>query len=353
MLLATATVSLAACSSSTSGGERVCPPGEQRACPCPGGGDGVQVCSPDGAEFMPCDCSGAGGSSGMGGSSAAGGASGAGAEGGVGGAAGTGALAGQGGMSGSAGAAGSPGGAGGMSGSAGMGGMPMCPQGRGPLMTNVGPFCIDQTEITQSQYQNFLATPEMIFQPTECTWNMDFAPATNGLGCSSASFTPGTTPNQPVVCIDWCDARAFCNWAGKRLCGSLGGGPSDYTRFNDPSESQWHFACGGPSRTQFPYGNQYNLMACVTGENGGTAPENVGSNPLCVGGFTGLRDMSGNVQEWEDSCLDGGPPTEAACRVRGGFYASSPANQVECATNNVLMRDDAQPSTGFRCCADL
>lgn len=38
------------------GGAGSCVPGQQVACACPGGGDGIQVCNPDGSSFGPCSC---------------------------------------------------------------------------------------------------------------------------------------------------------------------------------------------------------------------------------------------------------------------------------------------------------
>lgn len=43
-------------STSTTGETQPCTPGQQVACPCLGGADGVQVCRPDGAGYEPCQC---------------------------------------------------------------------------------------------------------------------------------------------------------------------------------------------------------------------------------------------------------------------------------------------------------
>lgn len=66
---------LFACSSDDPDPAKVCSPGKQEACACPGGGQGAQVCKDDGSGYgacSPCDVSagGAGGAAGTGGAPA-------------------------------------------------------------------------------------------------------------------------------------------------------------------------------------------------------------------------------------------------------------------------------------------
>ena len=83
-------------------------------------------------------------------------------------------------------------------------------------------YCIDSTEVTQSQYSAFLTgTRESVSDPPpECRSNTDLVP------CAGAGYEPATRGNYPVTCIDWCDAWSFCHWAGKRLCGAIAGVPA-------------------------------------------------------------------------------------------------------------------------------
>src|SRR6185437_5545544 len=116
-------------------------------------------------------------------------------------------------------------------------------------------------------------------------------------------FDPPTKGSDPVVCVDWCDAQAYCAWAGKRLCGAIGGGPA--TTYGDPNESQWYNACSNGGTTSFPYGNDYVAGDC----NGGATVAAVGTTPGCQGltsPYFGIFDMSGNVKEWEDHCMPRG-----------------------------------------------
>jgi hypothetical protein len=61
-------------SSASTGGPRVCIPGQQVACPCSGGGMGVQVCNSTGTSLGPCMCGGTTSTGGTGGAGGAGGA---------------------------------------------------------------------------------------------------------------------------------------------------------------------------------------------------------------------------------------------------------------------------------------
>lgn len=95
-------------------------------------------------------------------------------------------------------------------------GGPSCKGDHGPAPVDVGTYCVDSTEVTGRQYLEFLAAKagDTSGQPVDCSWNTTFEPAAD------------IDPNEyPVAFVDWCDALAYCTWAGKRLCGKIGGGP--------------------------------------------------------------------------------------------------------------------------------
>ncbi|AKU97445.1 Sulfatase modifying factor 2 precursor (C-alpha-formyglycine- generating enzyme 2) [Labilithrix luteola] len=216
------------------------------------------------------------------------------------------------------------------------------------------PFCIDSTEVTQAQYQVFLdATAGIVSQPSACAWNLSLAP-------TPSCFDPVKKPNVPVVCVDWCDARAYCAWAGKRLCGALGGGAGG----GKPLEKlEWYMACSKNATRVYAYGATYEQGICNDASSGKNALVDVASNPKCVGGFDGVFDMSGNATEWVDVCDDDSP--NSSCQARGGTFdekdpAVDPTRDLAFAHLRCNSGDQFHPprgssgeSLGFRCCSDV
>ena len=214
-----------------------------------------------------------------------------------------------------------------------------------------GGYSIDATEVTRAQYEAWLSTtPSTGGQPSYCSWNTDYTPDSQCEGSGSVCQSSGCGQN-PQVCVDWCDAYAYCKAVGKRLCGKIGGGANAYGDYADATKSQWFNACSSGGQNVYPYGDTYKSQACK-GEGSTTVP--AGSLSTCqssVSGYTGVYDLSGNVWEWEDSCL-GNSGQSDNCRLRGGSFHDFDYVALRCdSVNNYFSRGSSVGNVGFRCCA--
>jgi formylglycine-generating enzyme required for sulfatase activity len=219
-----------------------------------------------------------------------------------------------------------------------------CPGQGGPTMVNVGTFCIDSTEVTNAQYTAFLAAgPGPNLQPAECSFNTDYTPSANWP-------YPSGQDDYPVTMVNWCDGYAFCAWAGKRLCGNINGGPLDPSSYGDVTADERYYACSNAGMQPLPYGGTYTAGACNLDQ---PTPVAVASLAGCEGGFAGVFDLVGNVEEWLDSCSDSTGASDSCMDGTGSFGFPGPSGEsmVTCGFSDRDMRGTTDPNVGFRCCA--
>ncbi|MBL8716376.1 MAG: SUMF1/EgtB/PvdO family nonheme iron enzyme [Myxococcales bacterium] len=214
-------------------------------------------------------------------------------------------------------------------------------------------YCVDASEVTVAAYQDFatkVAVKDVAALPATCKWKTSFVAAVGGAA------------DEPIRGVDWCDAWAYCDTAGKRLCGAIGPGgaskpPSPFDKLDDPNVDQWRHACAYGGSPVWPYGTAAQPTKCNTSDRlvdagpGDVVP--VRSLSGCNGGSSGaelatLYDMSGNVAEWTDSCQSALGASDP-CRVRGGSFREK-ASSAACGVAMSRSRSDRQDWVGFRCC---
>ncbi len=203
-------------------------------------------------------------------------------------------------------------------------------------------FCIDVNEVTITQMELYdgltLTAPPGL--PTRCTgfWKRWYRRVAVG-------GDPPVTADEPAINVNWCQAFAYCKWAGKRLCRSLdSSGPS-------PTNSELFWACSNGGTSTRPYGPTYVAKSCDV-ESGRSTPTSITVAPKCHGTsppYDKIFNLVGSAEEWSDECVDTG--TKASCTTRGGYFGNASTDAL-CATTDLGPVDSEFASLGFRCCAD-
>jgi sulfatase modifying factor 1 len=226
-------------------------------------------------------------------------------------------------------------------------------------------FWMDATEVTASDYRAWLAT--LAGTPPlwsgACAWKTTapfdkvFDPdSRTDAQCSLPANELTTDPfaaNKPIRCVDWCEANAYCLWAGKRLCH----GYAQVTGL-EPRQSpdEWSLACSLGGTKAWPFDTSA-VSACNFGQAGcaevGNAcgPWPAGSVNSCRPGPGYPLDLGGNVSEWIDLCQNAHIPSDE-CHVRGGDYRSD-ISALACPAVAHARRASRDAGRGFRCCATL
>jgi formylglycine-generating enzyme required for sulfatase activity len=192
----------------------------------------------------------------------------------------------------------------------------------------VASFYIDKYEVTNLQYKQFIDATGR--KPPENVVNPDYTIWKNG------TF-PEELANHPVVNVTWYDAKAYCEWRGKRL----------------PTAVEWEKAARGPYGNIYPWGNEYfegfaNLYQ--KGEsyvNRRTVP--VGTYDMSKS-YYGVYDLAGNVWEWIDDTYITPDKKASKKLAKGGGWGYN-GNRYTARASYSLILDPNYTSNclGFRC----
>jgi formylglycine-generating enzyme len=178
----------------------------------------------------------------------------------------------------------------------------------------VNGFYMDQTEVTQEDYERVMGNNPSLFK-----------------GC----------PECPVEQVSWQDANDYCAKVNKRL----------------PTEAEWEYACRAGSLTKYYWGDTINGDYAWYSDNAERKTHPIGQKKP---NRLGLYDMSGNVYEWcsdwfDENSYSKNPPQnknvthEGGSRIiRGGSWNNN-SDGLPCVPRGWDIPDAQNNNVGFRC----
>lgn len=199
-----------------------------------------------------------------------------------------------------------------------------------PVKVTVKPFYMDKFPVTNEDFYDFMLATN--YKPKD--------PSNFLKHWENGKYKPGQE-DYPVVWVNLDDARAYAEWAGKRL----------------PTEIEWQFAAQGSDGRLWPWGNDFLNTRC---NNGFNRPTPVNAFPKGKSPFK-VEDLVGNVWQLTNDVYDNGSyyfviirggsffnPTSSQWYIKGG---PQPLDK----TQMLLMVSpgfDRSATIGFRCVKD-
>jgi serine/threonine-protein kinase len=131
-------------------------------------------------------------------------------------------------------------------------------------------FWIDQTEVTNAMYALCVAAGA-------CSPPLETRSITRASYYGEPAFS-----DHPVLFVNWPQAGAYCEWAGRRL----------------PTEAEWEKAARGDDQRPYPWGSEPPGPGLLNHADAGVGDTvAVGQYPAGASPY-GALDMAGNASEW-------------------------------------------------------
>lgn len=229
-----------------------------------------------------------------------------------------------------------------------------------PRQVTIGqPFALGKYEITAGQFAKFVvATGHQsgggCWTYEEGEWEKD-----KGKSWRSPGF-PQISSN-PLVCVNWQDAKAYAAWLSKETGKA----------YRLPTEAQWEYAARAGTESVYHFG-QTAKDICTFANGADLSTPFAWRNQACDDNWSdvapigslrenrfGLHDMHGNVWEWVEDCWSdshAGAPTDESARrtddcqehvLRGGSWLGRLKN-LRSASRVGRAATNRNHSVGFR-----